>query len=99
MPRATSLIRSLALVSALALVSSCNDRPQSAGHLSPPVSLLQHPDEPQMTAQALESEEVYERERDAKIEWGRDNASRLDRACWWLQDAGVSLTCPKRPSR
>jgi hypothetical protein len=50
-----------------------------------------------MTAAALTSEEVYERERDAKIEWGRDNAGIVDRACWWMQDAGVKLTCRKRP--
>lgn len=51
-----------------------------------------------MTAEALTSEEAYERQRDAKIEWGRGNASIIDRACWWLQDAGVkSLTCPRRP--
>ena len=51
-----------------------------------------------MTADALASEEAYERQRDAKIEWGRGNASTLDRACWWLQDAGVkSLNCPRRP--
>jgi hypothetical protein len=51
-----------------------------------------------MTDEALTSEDAYERQRDAKIEWGRGNASTLDRACWWFQDAGVkSLSCPKRP--
>jgi hypothetical protein len=51
-----------------------------------------------MTTDALTSEEAYERQRDAKIEWGRDNGSVIDRACWWFQDAGVkSLTCAKRP--
>jgi hypothetical protein len=50
-----------------------------------------------MTPQSLESEEVYERERDAKIEWGRSNAAMIDRACWWLQDAGVTISCAKRP--
>jgi hypothetical protein len=58
---------------------------------------LAHADEPEMTQEALTSEEAYERQRDAKIEWGRSNASALDRACWWLQDAGVTLSCPKRP--
>jgi hypothetical protein len=78
-------------------VSSCGDRPKSAGNLSPPANLLEREDEPPMTAAALTSEEVYERERDAKIEWGRDNAGIVDRACWWMQDAGVKLTCRKRP--
>jgi hypothetical protein len=51
-----------------------------------------------MTEEALTSEEAYERQRDAKIEWGRENASIIDRACWWMQDAGVKgLTCAKRP--
>jgi hypothetical protein len=50
-----------------------------------------------MTADALTSEDTYERQRDAKIEWGRTTAAIIDRACWWFQDAGVKLTCPKRP--
>lgn len=50
-----------------------------------------------MTAEALSSEESYEKQRDAKIEWGRGNASAIDRACWWFQDAGVKLDCAKRP--
>ena len=49
-----------------------------------------------MTAEALTSEEVYERQRDAKIEWGRDNAAIVDRACWWMLDAGVKLSCRAR---
>lgn len=51
-----------------------------------------------MTADSLASEEVYERERDAKIEWGRGNAAIIDRACAWLRDAGVKpLDCRLRP--
>jgi hypothetical protein len=49
-----------------------------------------------MTPEALTSEEAYERQRDAKIEWGRENAAIIRRACWWLQDAGVSISCAKR---
>lgn len=48
-----------------------------------------------MTAEALTSEEAYERQRDAKIEWGRDNAAIIDRACHWFKDAGVLITCSK----
>jgi hypothetical protein len=98
MRRVTSPIRLLALASVLAFASSCDTAPKSAGNLSPPADLLTHPPEPEMTAAALSSEEVYERQRDAKIEWGRSNASIIDRACWWLQDAGVkALACPRRP--
>jgi hypothetical protein len=49
-----------------------------------------------MSEGSLTSEEVYERERDAKIEWGRGNAVIIDRACWWMQDAGVPISCAKR---
>ena len=85
--------RLLLLASALACVSSCADK----ALITPPADLLRHADEPPMTGDALTSEEAYERQRDAKIEWGRDNASIIDRACWWMQDAGVKLDCPKRP--
>lgn len=47
-----------------------------------------------MTADALTSEEVYERQRDAKIEWGRGTAEILDQACRWFRDAGFNhLRC------
>lgn len=47
-----------------------------------------------MTPEALTSEEAYERDRTAKIEWGRDNAGIIDRACRWLTNAGVKgLSC------
>lgn len=46
-----------------------------------------------MTEEALRSEEAYERQRDAKIEWGRDNADIIDRACRWFRDAGVKIDC------
>ena len=46
-----------------------------------------------MTADALTSEEAYERQRDAKIEWGRENAGIIERAGQWLRDAGVQMEC------
>lgn len=74
------------------LLSSCGqERPRLS--VSPPADLLQHPAEPEMTEEALTSEEAYERQRDSKIEWGRNNADIIDRACRWLKQAGVSLTC------
>ena len=90
-------MRSLLLVSALALVSSCGDKPRPQVRLSPPADLLTRADEPEMTLESLTSEEAYERQRDAKIEWGRENAAIVDRACWWLVDAGVTITCRERP--
>ena len=91
---ATFPTRLLLLASALVSVSSCADK----ALITPPADLLSRADEPQMTADALTSEEAYERQRDAKIEWGRDNAGIIDRACWWMQDAGVKgLDCRKRP--
>jgi len=47
-----------------------------------------------MPPEALTSEEAYEQARDAKIEWGRENAGIIDRACRWFQRAGVTgLVC------
>lgn len=47
-----------------------------------------------MTSEALMSEKAYEDQRNAKIEWGRDNAGVIDRACRWFRDAGVKgLDC------
>lgn len=57
--------------------------------LRPPADLFVRADEPPMTPAALESEEVYERERDAKIEWGRAVAGQLDAVCRWMLAAGV----------
>lgn len=49
-----------------------------------------------MTAEAFGSEELYEQQRDAKIEWGRSVEAMANRACWWLQDNGVTLRCRER---
>lgn len=66
--------------------------------LNPPADLLARPAEPAMPVEALTSEEAYERARDGKIEWGIANAGIIDRACWWLTDAGVKgLQCTPRP--
>ena len=93
----TFLTRALLLASAPVLASSCAGNPEPQVGLNPPADILSRADEPQMTPEALTSEEVYERQRDGKIEWGRDNAGIIDRACWWFQDAGVPLTCRDRP--
>jgi hypothetical protein len=93
MRHATSLTKLLLLGSAPGLALACvqNPRPQVA--ISPPADLLTRTAEPSTPAEALTSEEAYERSRDAKIEWGRKNAGIIDRACKWLKDACVTLTC------
>lgn len=93
MRHATFPIRFLALGSALVLVSSCGDRSRPVVGITPPADLLTRQAEPPMPAEALTSEEAYERSRDAKIEWGLSNAAIIDRACKWLKDAGVTLNC------
>lgn len=46
-----------------------------------------------MTPEALTSEEAYERQRDAKIEWGRGLKAQMDASCRWFVAAGVKLEC------
>lgn len=88
---ATFRIMLLVPASVLVSASSCEERPRPTVGLNPPAKLLQHDPEPPMPAEALASEEVYERSRDAKIEWGRKNAGIIDRACKWFKDAGVTV--------
>ena len=97
MRHATFPIRSLLLASLLVLaLSSCGrERPRPNVSLTPPADLLSRAPEPAMPIEALTSEEAYERARDAQIEWGRDNANIIDRACLWLRAAGVKLECSK----
>ena len=85
----------LVLASVLLPAGSCSERPKSGADLSPPVKLLTPPAEPQMSPRSLESEEVYEEERNRKIEWGRGLRDQMLRACKWFRDAGVKLECVK----
>lgn len=50
-----------------------------------------------MPPEAVSSEQAYEKWREDVNDWGEGNAGIIDRACWWLQDAGVKLDCSKRP--
>lgn len=93
MPFHRSPIRLLALASVLSLASACNKNERPAVSLQVPADLLQREQEPPMTAEALTSERVYEEQRQAKLEWGRRNAGIIDRACLYLKEAGVNLTC------
>lgn len=51
-----------------------------------------------MPAAALGSEQAFESWRDDVDDWGAENAGIIDRACWWLRDAGVTLSCRTRPA-
>lgn len=96
---AISPIRLLLLASTLALVLSCGDRARipPPANLNPPANLLTHRDSPPIPAEAATSEKAYESWRDDKDDWGEENAGIIDRACWWLFDAGVTaLTCRPR---
>jgi hypothetical protein len=63
--------------------------------VTPPADLLTPPAEPPMSPRSLESEEIYENDRTAKIEWGRSLRDQMNRACKWFLDAGVKLDCGK----
>lgn len=89
-------LRSWAPYISMALVvlplSACSQQ-RPVVFIAPPADLLTRQAEPPTPLEALTSEEAYERSRDAKIEWGRQNAGIVDRACKWLTDAGVKLDC------
>lgn len=96
MPRRTFQIRLFLLASVLGpVLTSCGkEKPRPSVSVTAPADLLSRADEPPMPAEALTSEEAYERARDAKVEWGRTNAGIIDRACTWLKSAGVKgLNC------
>ena len=90
-----SPIRSLLLVSARELATSCghkDERPKSAP-LTPPVDLLVREDRPVLTSEALVSEDAYEDWLSDIDDWGKANAGIIDRACRWFRDAEVNLIC------
>ena len=73
------------------------DRTPPLVSISPPPDLLTREDRPVITPEAATSEQAYEDWRDDVDDWGMDNASIIDTACWWLQDAKVKLDCRPRP--
>jgi len=79
----------------LVLASSCAGRPDLP---RPPADLLARPDKPAIAAEALTSERAFEAWRDDVDDWGTANAGTIDRACWWLADAGLKLDCRPRPA-
>jgi hypothetical protein len=82
----------------LALASSCGGagRTPPPANLEPPPTLLARADKPVMPAEAVTSEQAYEAWREDVNDWGEENAGIVDRACWWLKDAGVKLDCRPR---
>lgn len=94
-----SPIRFLALVSVAGLASSCGGNVRPTVQLSVPADLLQRRDRPPIPVEAVASEAAYEGWRDDVQEWGEENAGIIDRACAYLKDAGVTLTCRARPQQ
>ena len=91
MRRQASLIKALALGSALACAQSC------AGPASPrlPADLFQRPAEPAIPPEAATSEAAYEKWNADHADWGRAVAAAFDNACAWLREAGLGATCPE----
>lgn len=80
-------------------MSSC------ASKIGPPVDLrvaadtFDRPDWPQMTAEALDSEEAGEKVKDARDAWGKALARQMDAACRALRASGVPGLNPCRPAK
>ena len=93
-------IRALLLASALALASSCGDRPLSAGQKRPPVADLTPAPEPQLDPAAVEKDsaaalDAYDAAHEA---WGLGEHLKVRRLCWWFRDIGFKeLECGARP--
>lgn len=94
MRRKTFLTLALPIVLAAASVSSCGNRPDPKVDLSLSADTFERGDRPEMTSDALESEAAKEAVDDARDQWGKDVARRLDAACRMLQKvAVVDLRC------
>lgn len=83
----------------LASASSCNSKIGPPVDLRVPADTFDRPDRPQMTAEALDSEEAGEKVQDARDAWGKAVARQLDAACRMLVASGVVGLNPCRPTR
>lgn len=87
-------MRALLIVSALALASSCSDKPAPLVSLSLPADTFERDDRPPMTVEALTSEAALEKVEDARDSWAKATARKLDAACRLIRDSAVpSLVC------
>lgn len=94
MRRITFLTLALPIVFAAVSVSSCANRPDANPNLSLTADSFERADRPEMTREALESEAAKELVDDARDQWGKDVARRLDAACRMLQKVAVAdLRC------
>lgn len=94
MPRNNFPTLALLIVFAAASVSSCGNRPDAKPNLLLTADSFERPDRPEMTREALESEVAKELVDDARDQWGKDVARRLDAACRMLQKVAVAdLRC------
>ena len=99
MRRKAFLILALLPASALVSASSCSSRIKPQVELRVPADLLDRPDRPQMTAEALDSAEAGERVQDARDAWGKALARQVDAACRALRASGVPGLNPCRPAK
>lgn len=94
MPRKTFLTLALPIAFAAVSVSSCSNRPDVNPNLRLSADAFERADRPDMTREALESEVAKELVDDARDQWGKDVARRLDAACRMLQKVAVAdLRC------
>jgi len=94
MRRLTCLMLALPIVLAAGSVSSCSNRADPKVDLRLTADTFDRADRPEMTREALESEVAKEIVDDARDQWGKDTARRLDAACRLLQKVAVAdLRC------
>lgn len=94
MPRKIFPTLALPIVLAAVSVSSCGNRPDVNPNLRLTADSFERADRPEMTREALESEVAKELVDDARDQWGKDVARRLDAACRMLQKVAVAdLRC------
>ena len=94
MRRKTFPTNALLLALVAVSVSSCGNRPDVDPNLRLTADSFERPDRPDMTREALESEVAKELVDDARDQWGKDVARRLDAACRMLQKVAVAdLRC------
>ncbi len=92
MPRNPSLIARLAIVSALALVSSCAGKPNLVIQY-PPAADVRVEAEPVAPPEIATSEAAYEEYNEAVAAWGKGGWAQVARACRYFKGAGMLAEC------
>ncbi len=92
MPRTPSLIGRLAIVSTLALASSCADKPGLAIQY-PPAADVRIEAEPVAPPAIATSEAAYEDYNEAVAAWGKRGWAQLARICRYYKAVGMPVAC------